>query len=185
MGMRLISKRFLTFDKAVKNIEKSYHTTNSWNHINLNRLTMMTMWDVRTQKNTKKKTHQYVEPTQEEKDWTAISIYRIEPFYGLVSVFYLILFVSLVFFLLASLKYDRIIRTARAYRISDPMWHLSHMSGLFSSFTSFIFANFFTRLSSMPFIWLCDKSNSCKQCIWYETSEYVPKVISLFLKFAF
>lgn len=55
----------------------------------------------------------------------------------------------------------RIKLTFLAIWISAPIWHRSHMSGFFSSITSFIFCNIIAWLSSIPFNWFRDKSNCC------------------------
>lgn len=73
-----------------------------------------------------------------------------------------IFIISMVFFLYVCLKYYKIIRTVCAISISVPMWHLSHMIGLFASLTSFICCSFIARLSSKPFRLFLDKSNNCK-----------------------
>lgn len=57
------------------------------------------------------------------------------------------------------------IHTVRAISISAPMWHLSHISGLFSSFTSFICRSWNTWASLKPFRLFFDKSNNCKKCV--------------------
>lgn len=53
-------------------------------------------------------------------------------------------------------------RTVCAISISAPMWHLSQMKGFDWSFTSLIWRNFHTRISSKPLRLFLDKSNSCK-----------------------
>lgn len=44
--------------------------------------------------------------------------------------------------------------------MSEPIWHRSQISGLFSNRTSLIFCNIIAWLSSMPFSWFRDISNS-------------------------
>lgn len=46
--------------------------------------------------------------------------------------------------------------------MSEPMWHRSQISGLFSNRTSLIFCNIIAWLSSMPLSWFRDISNSWK-----------------------
>lgn len=50
--------------------------------------------------------------------------------------------------------------TFLAIWISEPIWHRSQMSGLFSNRTSWIFCSIIAWLSSIPFNWFRDISNN-------------------------
>lgn len=58
-------------------------------------------------------------------------------------------------------KMERKELTVLAIWMSEPIWQRSQISGLFSNRTSLIFCNIIAWLSSMPFNWFRDISNSC------------------------
>lgn len=140
-------------------ITQHIHESHKFQQINNDDNLRRTDWEER------KKKHKRESKANSSDKNTEQTLHEIEPFFvvvvvGLVQLVSMFRYLSSRF---ASLKYYKIIRTVRAISISAPMWHVSHMSGLCSSLTSFIWRSFHTWLSSKPFRLFLDKSKSCEQ----------------------